>query len=239
LATVHHEPRSHDALPVCLDSENPNRLVGSCDAATEVYSYWKPLDAPLGPLMEFRLLYNGPLPSETNRSHPLDKHRIRRAFHPQLKELWSQHKILRDNTDVFAQDFERRGFRFIPLVRERLVEICSLDILFLRRDHPGNLIRHGGDIDNRLKVLFDGLRIPESGELPSDAKPEDGEDPFFCLLKDDELITEVKVTTDRLFVPKGPDEGIHDVVLVIHVKAYVAGVDGSDFATIHGKIVTF
>jgi hypothetical protein len=108
--------------------------------------------------------------------------------------------------------------------------------VFLRRDHPGNLIRHGGDIDNRIKVLFDGLRIPqECSELPDDAKPESEDDPFFCLLEDDELITEVKVTTDRLLVPPTGEEHIHNVVLLIHVKAYVAGVD--DPFTVNSRII--
>ena len=78
---------------------------------------------------------------------------------------------------------------------------------------------NGGDIDNRIKVLFDGLRMPktdsELGRLRID--PEE-EDPFFCLLEDDRLVTSVSVTTDRLIVPKRQDEDIHDVILVIHVS---------------------
>jgi hypothetical protein len=50
----------------------------------------------------------------------------------------------------------------VPFVRKTGgLTKCALDILFLRRDNPGNLIASGGDIDNRLKVLFDGLRMPE------------------------------------------------------------------------------
>ena len=47
--------------------------------------------------------------------------------------------------------------------------------------------------------------------------PEKGEDPFFCLLEDDNLITDVKVTTDRLLLPAKEDEHIHDVHLTLHV----------------------
>jgi len=87
----------------------------------------------------------------------------------------------------------------------------------MRRDNPGHLISSGGDIDNRIKVLFDGLRMPhtvaELGALPI----EKDEDPFFCLLEDDKLITRVAVTTDRLITPLKAPEKINDVCLIIHV----------------------
>src|ERR1017187_1955041 len=79
-------------------------------------------------------------------------------------------------------------------------------------------------IDNRIKVLFDGLRMPKaSNEI--DGAPQEGEDPFYCLLEDDSLITRVNVTTDRLLTPKADDERIHDVMLVIHVKTIVVDTD--------------
>jgi len=97
---------------------------------------------------------------------------------------------------------------------------CSLDILFLRRDSPGGLIEHGGDIDGRIKVLFDGLRMPASTpeEMPEDA-PHEGEDPFFCLLEDDRYIDEVKITTDRLLT--SDEEHIHNVLLIINVESRI------------------
>ena len=52
------------------------------------------------------------------------------------------------------------GNRFVPLVSKAGGFTCSLDILFLRRDDPEGPIESGGDIDNRLKVLLDGLRMP-------------------------------------------------------------------------------
>ena len=54
------------------------------------------------------------------------------------------------------------------------------------------------DIDNQLKTLFDALRTPHRpSELPLDDTPQDGEDPFFCLLDDDSRIVDVRVITDR------------------------------------------
>lgn len=81
------------------------------------------------------------------------------------------------------------------------------------------LIHSGGDIDNRLKVLLDALRIPaECSEIPDGTKKEADEDPyFFCLLEDDVLITDLAVTTDTLLTPC-TSEAENDVQLVIKVK---------------------
>jgi hypothetical protein len=77
--------------------------------------------------------------------------------------------------------------------------IAKLQVFFLRPEAPGNLITQGGDIDNRLKTLFDALRMPRVvAELPTNDTPREGEDPFFCLLEDDALITEIDVKTDML-----------------------------------------
>src|ERR1700687_822862 len=100
---------------------------------------------------------------------------------------------------------------------------CSLDILFLRRDGPGSLVRSGGDIDNRLKVLFDALRMPQTpDEVCGDTLGPD-EDPFFCLLEDDKLISKAQVDTNWLLTPPGAGEKIHDVHLIIGVKTVVVG----------------
>ncbi len=61
-----------------------------------------------------------------------------------------------------ASQYQESGFRFVPLVRESLSLLCSLDVLFLRRDFPGSVIS-AGDIDNRIKTLIDALRRPRSG----------------------------------------------------------------------------
>ena len=195
--------------------------------------------------MEFRLIYRGPLPSG-NSAKPKDKHRLRKLFHPQLRELWRQDAGLRnqsqqsssfgdDSGNIYhaeyegqpfaktwlewiADDHQRCGGRFVPLVSKKGGFSCALDILFLRRDEPGKLIGAGGDLDNRIKVLFDGLRMPDSidelGGLPIDP---DTENPFYCLLEDDRLVSRVSVTTDRLIEPLLNGGAEDDILLVIHV----------------------
>ena len=99
---------------------------------------------------------------------------------------------------------------------------CSLDILFLRRDVPGSAIITGGDIDNRLKVLIDALKMPrECGQIPAGWVASADHDPLYCLMEDDSLITQIKITTDRLLAPLLEEESQNDVVLVIHVKTTI------------------
>ncbi len=94
------------------------------------------------------------------------------------------------------------NFRFAALVTARYEMVCGLEILFLRPEPPGGLITKGGDIDNRLKTLFDALRMPRvPEELPAGDVPAGDEDPFFCLLEDDALITAIDVRTDVLLDP--------------------------------------
>lgn len=215
-------------------------------------------------LMEFRLIYQGPLKAVGGGGRAgtrvSQKHAIRKIIHKQLARLWEvvpdlqmrkgEHSILsappagmnprtitmaaatpRDSLlKTLGDRFDRCGYKFVPLVSNHLKLSCGLEILFLRRDMPSiPLIRSGGDIDNRMKVLFDALRIPEGCDEIGKAAKEPDEDPyFFCLLEDDSLITDVSVTTDTLLTPPVPGRGIEteavtirpetDVHLVITVK---------------------
>lgn len=199
--------------------------------------------------MEFRLIYQGKLLAEKwsytdEYARAVDKQRLRKHFHHQLRELWKQHPDLRRQAEQtfrvvdsgwakstvpvvpgqhgktwlehIADSWSRLGTRFVPLVSEPGGFTCSLDILFLRRGHPGDLISSYGDIDSRIKVLLDGLRMPERvqelGGLPIEAD----ENPFFCLLQDDKLITSLSVTTDRLLTPLEKNEQTNDVQVIVH-----------------------
>jgi hypothetical protein len=48
---------------------------------------------------------------------------------------------------------------FAPLVSSRLKLVAEFDVLFLRPG-MGGVLTGQGDIDNRLKALFDGLSVP-------------------------------------------------------------------------------
>lgn len=81
------------------------------------------------------------------------------------------------------------GFNFVPLVTYELDLICGLDILFLRPISPG--ILWAGDIDNRIKMLLDALAIPLASDDYSSRNPAPEEQPFYCLLEQDKLITKL------------------------------------------------
>jgi hypothetical protein len=186
--------------------------------------------------MRFVLTYDGLLPSSGD---PSDKHNVRVQIHPQLKRQWEVDgclasivnakpppppepnelgitKLLRRMTELEKPIKLQRGlFCFVPLVTKRLNLTCFLDITFLRPEEPGQLIRHGGDIDNRIKTLLDSLRVPDENEV-SKFSPEPGQDPFYCLLEDDCLVTGLQVKTERLLVPPKPTP-VSEVRLVIAV----------------------
>jgi hypothetical protein len=172
--------------------------------------------------VQFRLVYRGPLRSNGDRRH---KQEIRRVLHPQLRELWT-HEPLADNQEWLEEEAAGNGvsviqtvgeFRFAPLVCDTLKLGAELEVVLLRPTRPGALIREGGDMDNQLKTLFDALRCPhDENELPPGDAPEDGEDPFFCLLDDDEKITDLHVATDRYLAP--PDERTVHVSLLVRTR---------------------
>ena len=126
--------------------------------------------------MEFRLTYEGRLlAASNNNKRPKHKHEIRKVLHRQLQRLWKETPHLRDArkphdiigsptlSEALASQFTRIGYRFVPLVTEELSLLCDLEVLFLRPDIPGSLIKSGsGDIDNRMKTLLDAFRMPAS-----------------------------------------------------------------------------
>ena len=123
-------------------------------------------------------------------------------------------------SEAFASDYQENGYRFVPLVQEKFSLSCTLDILFLRRDMPGSVIS-AGDLDNRIKTLIDALRRPQSkNELRGNETPKKDEEPFYCLLEDDKLVTKLSVETDNLLDPSmsNSDESRRQVHLIITVE---------------------
>ncbi len=164
--------------------------------------------------MNFTLTYEGPLKSNGNKKH---KQEIRRVFHSQLRELWKGSPFAELKSPLEDSLVSIVGtFRFFSLVSAGRNEIAELQILMLRSGQDSGHIVQGGDIDNRLKTLFDSLRIPKNkDEIPQNDLPNNDENPFFCLLEDDILITDLSVATDRLLeARKSPSH----VKLVIRVQ---------------------
>lgn len=172
--------------------------------------------------MDFRLVYEGDLKPKGKAKLP-DIHRIRAAFHSQLEALWKVDPLAR--LTGWQKPIDKRGNvtalhevgdkRFITLVHESLSIRANLDILLLRAEAPeGSLINHG-DIDNRLKTLFDALRAPTDTELRSLSDQLGTYDPMFCLLQDDKFITKVSVDVDRLL---RATPGTRDTLAIVKVN---------------------
>lgn len=190
--------------------------------------------------MEFRLTYEGCLKAHRDdkklRERSLHVHKVRQKFHPQLKKLWSSHPALTHNTTAnvvilketspsMRQIVQSDGFDWLPIVRSANGLICKLDILMLRPGAPGQVIY---DIDNRLKTLFDALRMADgSDELGAktsqgQAVPQSDEVPFYVLVENDKLITDVSVSTDMLLdpVPDCPPADAVRLVINVTVRPY-------------------
>jgi hypothetical protein len=180
--------------------------------------------------MQFRLLYEGPMPPR-QRVDVAGIHKIRMAFHPQVKALWQYEPL------SLMQDFLREpvpkgpegrvailersnNVLFAPLVTKRNNLACELNITLLRQQPPGQLLGEGGDIDNRLKTLFDALRMPKTAEAQQAQIETEANDPIHCLLQDDALVTKVSVETDRL-LRRGRDQ--YDLVAIIQVRVLASG----------------
>ncbi|MFC1514933.1 hypothetical protein ACFL5X_03430 [Candidatus Omnitrophota bacterium] len=180
--------------------------------------------------MEFTLIYKGSL--ESNGSLK-EKQAIRRVIHPQLKKLWTypplkgftdeNHHYLSENPPPNKISIIQRigFFNFAPLINQKLHLFAEVNIIWLRPEAPGCIITQGGDIDNRLKTLFDAFRMPRNqNEIPTGDSPRQEEIPFHCLLEDDNLITKISIKTDTLLTPCD-DSSYVELLMWINIKATI------------------
>lgn len=187
--------------------------------------------------MRFVLHYRGPLKSNGN---PMHKHEIREAFHEQLKRLWTQ-PPLSEHPKLLEYHRRREGdyslprpfgsFVFVPLIAGEMNVVVELSVVLLRPEAPGQLITQGGDIDNRVKTLFDVLAMPRhSNAIPANATPTADQKPFFfCLLEDDNLVTSVSVKTEQL-LESCLDASMVDVIIEVKTKVTRVTMGNTDFA---------
>jgi hypothetical protein len=181
------------------------------------------------------------------------KHEIRCAFHGQLKHFWETHPWLSVTkmpwdmfggapTDELDVPFDDRTtlaaglagihkvgkFGFVPLVCDQFKVLCGLKLLLLRRDKPGGVL-NGRDLDNRLKIIFDALRMPRA---LNEFRAEDTENPMYVLLQDDSLISSVQIETDNLLDPPeaaGKDDSYVRLLVEVDIRPYFPGMFGIGF----------
>lgn len=81
---------------------------------------------------------------------------------------------------LITKNWERCGYKFVPLVTEESGVRSSLDILFaVRRTRT---INRSGDINARIKTIFDALRMPKNLGETGCMGLQIGGEPFYCLL---------------------------------------------------------
>ena len=104
-------------------------------------------------------------------------------------------------------------FRFFPLggrnrhSSRRASATCKLDVLLLR---PIGVTV--GDLDGKLKTIFDALHLPNKDELACVTESQIPE-LTYCVMEDDEQIGAVNARYDYLLDARSDDE----LLLMIHV----------------------
>ena len=165
--------------------------------------------------MRFTLYYRGQLPPNAG---PDAKRAIRNELMPQLRDAW-EHQPL-DKKNWLNPEYEYTAIkdvgaeRFSAIVNDKHKAVAELEILFLRPEPIGQLITQGGDIDNRMKTLLDALSIPQEGQLSTKERHDECDGVSHCLLEDDNLISGLRISVDRLL---GKSKG-NEVLLVINVR---------------------
>jgi len=187
--------------------------------------------------MKITLFYRGPLKSNADARI---KHQLRLHFHPQLERALLQTPYMQrrfrdwDKSVVLSKFYHRNaqtvaGHTFLALAAPHLVPMSTeerhevsveLGITMLRAGPLGSLIVGGGDIDNRLKTLFDALQIPDQNQGAKLNTTDLPGSPMFCLMSDDKLITRVNVQTGQLL---DVDDRSKEIVLIIHAEVTGGG----------------
>ena len=100
-------------------------------------------------------------------------------------------------SELLQKKHKKHGVLWHPLVTPENNLLCELSILMLRPNDEKSVIQ-GGDIDGRMKTIFDSLCIPSNGDVLSKFSKHNGA--FYTLLSDDTLISKVAVETDELLL---------------------------------------
>jgi|SRR5215471_17213083 len=124
--------------------------------------------------------------------------------------------------EEIASRFRGEWLPFCPAGARRDISALLFRCFICPPGRPGSVIS-AEDLDNRIKTLVDTLRRPRNvAELRGSESLGDCEDPFYCLLEDDNLVTQLKVGTD-LDPPEGAAEQDRrrvQIVVTVELKPY-------------------
>jgi hypothetical protein len=182
----------------------------------------------VGETVELTLHYDGPLPGSAADGHVQTKNRLRAAFHPQLESFCAtdiHFYNIRDlaklpvarrwvNCEASELDGDVHGFLRIPLGGVDFTPVVAggihghfahLEIDLYRRLAPSRILNPQGDLDNRLKVLFDALRVPQDTNEMKGLELQPGTTRCYCLLENDSFITKLVVNSHQFHLPGDKD----------------------------------
>jgi hypothetical protein len=169
--------------------------------------------------MEFFLSYQGSL---FTTGHVKQKFKYRRTFMTQLMELdqyLKDHKV--PSHLGFAPEKMRSvgPFRFLPLITTSCENVVDIDITLLSLCEPCCAKGYPtGDIDNILKAILDGLRMAQNQNEIRNETPQAGENPFYCLMEDDQIIRNIQVKHERLLFPTSKKLTEKEIFALIKVR---------------------
>ena len=176
----------------------------------------------------FTLTYDGPLLASGNdppvqSMSKLDNiWAIRNRFESQMVRVYQTHPTLTSNWSAAQRvrvPIVRNGINFCALVRPWLGLGCELDIKMLVNHEPGSVVTQAGDLDNRIKTLFDALRVPKDNEFRGRKVELSDGHVFPCLLEDDSAITKLSIISERWLDSANRAE--NEVHLLIAVRVVV------------------
>ena len=119
-------------------------------------------------------------------------------------------------SELLIANHKLHGVGWHPLVTTENKLICEISILMLRPNNSMSIVQ-GGDIDGRVKTIFDALSIPVNGDVLT--KFPDPPEIFYTLLSDDSLISKVSIDTDELLeLDDERDENYAHLIIEITTK---------------------
>lgn len=175
--------------------------------------------------MRFTLTYQGELRS---RGNSVQRQQVRNSLSGQHARLCRHEQFRLGEGDLAGPGARMIHDRqFIPLISRASGLRVALDILLLQQTVENSPLGDHGDIDNRLKTLFDALRVPQHEK---EAGHKDGysfKGPVYCLLEDDSLIEKVSLEVERWLDPVANPK---DVLAVLRVTTRVHRVTYANIA---------
>lgn len=166
--------------------------------------------------MDYKFFYRGNIPSNGNSKQ---KGNIREILNPQIKKVWDveAYKTLlnkRKSSNKFdSMCVTTSGAKYLPLISSETKLYCHLEIEYYTKNEM-RFVFADGDIDNRVKTLFDGLRAPSS---PQEKTYENNNDIYYTMLEDDKLIKGLSIKSYQIFT----DEDDFYIITLIPKKENV------------------